>query len=93
MKVGDAVLVLVDLGDKTKLGGNVTAGTVGTLMVIEDDYYEVAFDEDRLYTVKRDAFRFATPEQIAAGWVDLDNDTSPPDSLATDYDKVNESPF
>ena len=92
MKVGDPIFVLVDLGDETKLGGNVKAGTVGTLMVIEEDYYEAAFDEDRLYIVKREQFHLATPEQVAVGWVDLSDDTPALDALATDYDRV-DNPF
>ena len=92
MQVGDPVFVLIDLGNETNLGGNVKAGTVGNLMVMdhEESYYEIAFDEDRLYIVARDDFRLATPKQVEAGWVDLEN-VPALDNLATDYDRGDNS--
>lgn len=77
LKVGDPVVLLTVL--EVKPAGIVyPAGTVAALKVIEhgDDYYEVEFDEDQLFIVKRDQFRPATPEEAGEDWIDPEPKTT-----------------
>ena len=89
MQVGDKVVVLVDIGNNPL--GRVHAGAVGTIKVSESEecYYEVEFDDDKLYIVQRTNFRRATSEEIENGFGNVNKE---PLQLGFD-DYERESPF
>ena len=87
MQVSDKVVLLVDKGSGL---GEVFAGSVGTIVDSpEECYYEVEFDDDKLYIVHRNDFRRATSEEIESGFGDVNKE--PLDIGLDDYER--ESPF
>lgn len=63
MDTNTKVVVLVDL-----LEPIVAQGAIGTIIVADPqrDYYEVSFDDDRLFIMRGSQIRPATEEEIAA---------------------------
>lgn len=63
MLVGDAVVVVVR--DFEPVVGR---SAIGKVVVADHDYLEVAFSDDRLFIMREDQLRLATPVEIWAGF-------------------------